>query len=187
MSKYFVLTFEAEGPCVILNSLDDTSDPSDDWMLGRKFRGSVSTPVRVTAKEDFETGTLLPFYPTPQIMRRDLYDAIRAAGVDNIDVWPAVVYSSTDEVISEDYVAYNVIGLIAAAGPQTKYAPENSDRFLAASFDSLEIDPNAARDALMFRLAESVRTIVVHERVKAEIEARGIQNVGFVDPPDYVS
>ena len=185
MNKYFILRYEAEGPVVILNSLEGTSDRADSWMLGRSFRGPVSTPVRVTAKEDFETGLLVPIYPTPTIMRRDLYDAIRASGVDNIDVWPAVVYSSSGEVISEEYVAYNIIGLVAAAGLGTKYSPDNPERLMTASIDSLEIDPNAARELLMFRLAESLRTIVVHERVKSEIEARGIQNVAFVDPGDH--
>ena len=39
----------------------------------------------------------------------------------------------------------------------------------------------------MFRLAESVMGIVVHESVKQAIEAAGIDTLTFVDPAEWIS
>jgi hypothetical protein len=186
MRQYYVMQGVAVGPVVILNSLRGPAD-GDGWMLVRNFKGQVQVPVQVTAKEDFDAGILMPLYPTPTIMRRDLYEAICSAGVDNIDVWQAIVRKADGTILSDQYLAFNVLGIVSAAGPGTTYAPENPSRLVDASIESLEIDESAAHGFLLFRLAESIDTVVVHRKVRAAIEARGIKNIAFVDPPDYLS
>jgi hypothetical protein len=186
MKRYYVMEGTADGPVVLMNSLKGPAK-GDGWMLGRMFVGQVQVPVQVTAKEGFDLGILMPFYPTPTIMRRDLYEAIRSAGVDNVDAWQAVVRKANGTILSNEYLAYNVLGVVRAAGAGTTYAPENPSRMVDASIESLQIDENAARGLLLFRLAESIDTVVVHRTVRAAIETRGIENIRFVDPPDCLS
>lgn len=93
-----------------------------------------------------------------------------AAGVDNIDLYKAIVRREDGSVVSEDYVSYNVIGVVQAADlSRTQFAPENTSRLLDASIEKLAVDPSKAHDLLLFRLAESLGTVVVHERVKKEV------------------
>lgn len=186
MSRYYVLEGAAEGPIVLLNSLRGPGK-GDGWMLGRKFKAQVSEPVQVTAKEDFDEGILMPLYPTPTIMRDDLYEAIVSAGVDNIDAWQAEVRKADGTLLSDRYKAFNVLGIVQAAGPGTVFAPENPSRMVDASLESLDLDASAVHGLYLFRLAESVGVLIVHEKVKQAIEARGIENVKFTDPADCLS
>ena len=52
-------------------------------------------------------------------------------------------------------------------------------------FESVTIDETKARDLLLFRLAECVSGIVVHERVKSLSERRGVVGLDFVRPEDW--
>jgi hypothetical protein len=179
-NRYYVMEFQAEGFIVLLNSLRGPGR-GDGWMLGKKFNGTVSTPVEITAKEDFDDGMLLPLYPTPTIMRNDLHEAVVSVGVDNLDVWDAIVRKADGTLLSDQYKAFNVIGL-RSVGPGTVYMPENPSRMVDASIESLQIGEDQAQGLLLFRLAQSMDIIVVHEKVKTAIEARNIPNIIFIDP-----
>lgn len=187
MTRYYVMEGTAEGSIVLLRSLDDTTDPSDGWLLGRKFIGRVKEPVDVFAKEDFEEGTLMPLYKSPPIMSKELHAAIVSAGVDNLEVWDAVVRKSDGTLLRDDYKAFNVVGLIRGAGPATVFAQQNPSRMVDASIESLDLVVDQTHGLLLFRLAESINTVIVHQKVKDAIEARGIENVAFIDPPDCLS
>lgn len=184
-NRYYVMDWHAEGSIVLLYSLRGPG-PGDAWMLGRKFKAAVSSPVEITAKEDFDSGTLLTLYSTPTIMRNDLYEAIVSAGVDNIDVWDAVIRKADGTLLSDQYKAYNIIGL-RSVGPKTVYMPENPSRMVDASIESLEIREEEAQGLSIFRVAQSIGIIVVHEKVKTAIEARNIPNIIFIDPPKAFS
>ena len=186
MSRYFIIRGTAGGPIVLLNSLRSPAK-GDGWMRGQKFKTQVAEPVLITAKEGFDKGTLMTFYGAPTIMRLDLYEAILSAGADNIEAWSAVVQKADGTLLSDQYVAFNVVGLVSAAGPATTFAAENPSRWIDASVESLDLEPRATHDLFVFRLAESINTVVVHENVKAAVEAQGIPNVQFIDPPDYLS
>ncbi len=51
-------------------------------------------------------------------------------------------------------------------------------------FDSVVLDEPAISDALIFRLAESVNAIIVHEKVKQHLEASGINTLTFLKPEE---
>jgi len=186
MGNYYVMRGLAETKVVVLYSL---SSPSlrDDWMLARRFTDPVSEPVEAVVNSDHETGVLLPFYDSPQIMRQDVYEAVVGAGVDNIDVYKAVVKREDGGVVAEDYLAYNILGAVKAADlGTTQFAPENPSRMIDASIERLTVDENRAGNLLMFRLAESISTIVVHAKVKAAVEARGIPHISFIASGEFV-
>lgn len=114
--------------------------------------------------------------------------ALQHAGVDNLDTYEAVLRHEDGSVASEEYRAVNVIGVASVADEaRSVYAVDMPDRLINASFDSLAIDEKRANGLLLFRLAEAVSGIVVHESVRRSLESQGIDRVGFLDPAEWVS
>lgn len=186
MSSYYVMKGLAEERTVLLYSLKSPSN-RDNWMLARAFSVPVTEPVEAVINAENETGVLLPFYNTPQIMRADVYEAVRSAGVDNVDVYKALVKREDGSVFAENYLAYNILGALKATDlGKSQFAPENPSRMIDASIEKLTVDESRARGLLMFRLAESIRTIVVHETVKSAVEARGIPHVAFLASEQFI-
>jgi hypothetical protein len=184
VTDYYVMKGFAEAQVIVLYSLKDPG-PSDNWMLARRFSVPVPVPVEVTVVPDNEEGILLPFYGAPQIMRKDLYETLVGVGVDNIDVYKAVVKREDGVVISEDYLAYNILGAMRAADlTGTRFAPENPSRMIDASIEKLLVSETRVKGLLLFRLAESIRTIVVHAKVRKAIEARAIPYIVFLGADD---
>ena len=55
---------------------------------------------------------------------------------------------------------------------------------IAMSFDSLVVDEKKVHSMLMFRLAENIVTILVHERIKKVVEEANIEYVRFFKASD---
>lgn len=55
-----------------------------------------------------------------------------------------------------------------------------------AEFERGCLLPAKTRGTLMFRLAEAVNAIVIHEKVKAAVQAAGIDTLTFMPPEDWV-
>lgn len=174
---------------VRLERLEDGSNRS--WMLGARFSAAEAPvgPVRLRFDPESAGTVLREFYavPVPLVSKR-LLAVLQEAGVDNLDVYPAVITDERTGQVHETHVAVNIIGAIAAADlGQSVLDPRVPERQISAAFDTLVIDEGAARGALMFRLAENVSAIVVHERVKERVEQEDIPTVEFVAPADWFS
>jgi hypothetical protein len=101
-------------------------------------------------------------------MSRRLVDVLQGCGVDNLQIFPAVISrEETGETISH-YCVVNVLGLVAAADMgKSKARPLANVKF----FEKLAVDPTRARGLLMFRLAESLTDIIVADNVARAIKA----------------
>ncbi|HEY4366068.1 MAG TPA: DUF1629 domain-containing protein [Steroidobacteraceae bacterium] len=120
------------------------------------------------------------------LMSVRLAEAVAAAGVDNVDFFPAVLRNTVSGQ-TYDYRAYKIIGMIAAADLQkSEWSSYDGKPVADVSFESLVLDENRPRGLPMFRLAEKASAVVVHERVKQVIEARGIDTIEFVKPEEWV-
>jgi hypothetical protein len=164
-------------------------EPDDDdrsWTTGRKFASDPPLPVPVSI-EPGEGGVLpeLTDVPLP-LMSRRLADCLTAAGVANIDYYPVEVVDVESGRKITDLVSFNLIGLVAAADLAASGAVAPDGPLISVDFDGVVLDPLKARGAQMFRLAEAVSAIVVHERIKQVIEAAGIDTLTFVPPEEWV-
>lgn len=161
------------------------------WKSGQRFEdgeANFESPIRI----EFEP--LRGYVGSPvdlldlgiPIMSERVAVAMEAAGVSNIEWFDALI---TNVVTRQTfaYRAYNVIGLIAAAD-LGKSEWESADAKLVGdvSFEALALDASKAKGALLFRLAENVNALVVHERVRATIEGVGIATLKFALPEDWV-
>ena len=118
-------------------------------------------------KEGRENSPMPNFLEEPlTLMSKKLFGVLRQAGVDNIDVYRTVLYYPDGRVASEDLLAFNLIGKVAAADlDKSIYDKEQPDSFIAMTFDKLEVKDALPQSLLMFRMAESVTTILVHEKI----------------------
>jgi hypothetical protein len=119
-------------------------------------------------------------------MRDDLLAALRNVGVDNLQVFPAQVRDKTKRQVHDEYVAVNIIGAIACANmdESERMDPDDDGDLIDVDFDSLVIDEERARGALLFRLAESVSAIVVHRRIREAVE-KTIPGMTFFGPGEW--
>jgi len=164
----------------------EPDDEERSWIIGQPFDVPPPVPVPVTV-EPGEEGLQpeLTDVPVP-LMSRRLAECLTAAGVSNIDFYPARVTEQASGRSHDGLLAFNLIGLVAAAdlSRSTFSAPDGP--LLSVDFDGLAIDPAKAGAADMFRLAESVNGIVVSRRVRQAILDAGITTLEFILPEDWV-
>lgn len=185
MSAYFMLECldPDDGYLATVEYYDDRY-----WNAGRRFGEELKEPITVPIK--MRKNSILPELNDTSlpIMTKRLYEIIKNCGVSNIDTYPVIlVDKDSGAELSNEYLAFNIIGLIAAADMgKSKFDPDQTDRLIAMNIDSLTIHEPKTRGALLFRLAEAVNGIVIHESVKNAIEAAGIDTLTFIPPEEWV-
>lgn len=175
----------ADGFMALLDYRSD--DPRRSWTRGKPFKNLPSLPVKASLKMR-ENSKLIEMWAWPvPLMTKRLHDVLLKAGVANLEVFPAELEDPASGAVRSNYVAFNIVGVIAAANLAESNYDAPDAPLVSVDFDSLSIDSEKANSALMFRLAESTNGIVVHESVKAAIEAAGIDTLNFVRPEDWTS
>lgn len=120
------------------------------------------------------------------IMTERLAQALVASGVDNIEFFD-VVLKNVSTGATYPYKAYNIVGLVAATDlEKSQWESYDGNPVADVSFDTLVLDDAKAKGFLLFRLAENVNAIVVHESVQKQICSRGIDTLTFINPEDWV-
>jgi hypothetical protein len=183
--RYFVMTCEGEYPSAALESGPDL--PGGGWFDGQRVRTAVPVPLRYTLDPE-RLGNLVAMYEgaAQPLMREDLIEALHAAGVDNLELFDAVVQNPESGDEYTNYKAFNIVGVVSAAdmGSSVLMGTSESD-MIDIDFDSLAIDEQRAAPFRLFRLAEKVSAIIVDDVVKQEVERRGIPGMVFYDPSDW--
>lgn len=183
---YYILsaTSPAAGYMALISHRSD--DPRRSWWSGERLAVAPPNPLRATLKMKGDS-VLVEMWNSPlPLMTKRLHQILLDAGVANLDVYPAELTDPKSGRVFDHYVAFNLIGLVAAAdlGQSVFRAPDGP--LVSVDFDSLVIDANKTRGALMFRLAEAVNGIVVHESIRQAVEATDIDTLRFTDPKDWV-
>ncbi len=151
------------------------------WMLGRKLTMKVPTPLHYELDPN-RPGNPAVLYDEKSIpiMRDDLVDALQHAGVDNLELFDAVVSDPNTGQSYTNYKAFNVLGLVACADMgASEFMGTSESEMLDVDFDALVIDEKKAGDLLLFRLAENISAIIVDDTVRQEVEKRKIPGIVF--------
>lgn len=182
--SYYVL--DTENPDGIL--LSGMPSPTDKPLIDRWLKGSPFTrplkqePIVVTILAGNEHSELMPYFGAEPVMSNAFHQALVEAGVDNMDAYDCILRSEDGTVEYKGFKAVNIIGVIRATGEGTEFTGDS--RLIDASMDRMAVDPKKTFGALMFRLAENLSTVVVHESVKRYIEKKGFPSIVFRDPGD---
>ncbi len=177
--SYFIMTCEGIHPPTTARIVSEWNGPP--WMTGEVIETEVPNPF-VFRLDPHYPGDLMPMYEgTILLMRDDLVSALHEAGVDNLQLFPAVVRDEEKNKEYLNYKAVNIVGVISCANMEASERMDADDEseIINVDFDSLVIDESKTGGALLFRLAESVGAIVVHRTIRSRVEAlRGMTFYG---------
>lgn len=159
----------------------------DSWIKGLPILEPVERPI-VMELDPEEPGTLLDLYQLDVlIMSRRLVDALVEAGVDNLQVFDLVLIDPPTGTRIDTHRLVNIVGAVACADmSRSKVVGTRGPAMMDVDFDSLAIDESRAAGFLLFRLAECLTAIVVHDRVRRHLVARGFTSLTFQPPAEFV-
>lgn len=182
-AAYFVMRCDGIAPATMVQRVSEWY--GGPWMSGQIIRIPVPSPFVFRLVPEYP-GEMLPMYDGGiLLMRDDLIKALHEAGVDNLQLFPAVIQDEEKQIAHTNYKAVNVIGLIACAdmGASTRMDPDDDTDLIDVDFDSLVIDETKTGGALLFRLAESVNAIIVHRTVRERAER--VAGMTFAGPGQW--
>ena len=130
-----------------------------DFIGGAVINEPLETPLLFTTDAiagtkmlDFKKGTVT-------LMSDRFVKLLTNAGVDNLQVFPAIVKSLVDDTTWDNYFAVNVLGLISCADlNKSTYTEIMSGSY---RFKKLAIDTSKTKGALLFRLKEDSPTLIM--------------------------
>lgn len=157
------------------------------WQTGQRFEDPPPVPVQVELDGAYP-GVLVPMFDAGILLFSDLMVlAFTEAGVDNLDYYETVVRDPSTGASHTNFKATNIVGLVSCADlSQSVWDAPSGSPLIDTDFESLAIDEVRALDLLMFRLAECITGIVIHERVKRALERRAVPYLNFYDPVDWI-
>ncbi|HWV15377.1 MAG TPA: DUF1629 domain-containing protein [Cellvibrio sp.] len=186
--KYFVM--EGEGVYPVHPIRIEPDLPGGPWYHGQKLRISVPVPLEYELAKNYGANCKVKaMYGSKAIpvMHNTLVNVLLSAGVNNLELFPARILNPVTGAVHEDYQAFNVVGLVAAADLEssTLMDPDAEPSVLDTDFESLVIDEQKAHGFHLFRLAENCGAICVSEQVKKAVEKSGIPGIIFYGPGEW--
>jgi hypothetical protein len=162
-------------------------DGVEGWTRGTRFSVPIPEPVLFEWDPETERPLKALYKPIIPLFRHDLLEALRQAGVGNLDSYNVQIRDVKTGEICQAYSAVNIIGLVAAANlPESVYDDPSGRGLIDMDFDSLAIDPAKAGGRKLFRLAECVSGLVIHDSVKEHLESKGGFGLTFVAPAEWI-
>ena len=120
------------------------------------------------------------------LMSPRLEKSLLACGVDNLCLFDVQLKNRTTNETRE-FKAFKLVGLVAMADlGGSDWSSFDNKPAVDVSFKSLAVDESLARGQLMFRLAENINALMVHESVRDALIADGIDTLSFIEPKDWV-
>jgi hypothetical protein len=198
VSKYYVLDCLAgDGPLQF--TLEVGWDAQKSWSRGmplsaseahedyRPPEGIIELNTDIDSKVQQRTYPELTWDPIP-LMSRRLVASLLASGVDNLQVFETRLIDPQGEnpPAEDHYLAVNIIGAVSATDfAKSQTNPDSTDQLISMDFLSLGIDPSKAREALIFRLAENVTAVLVHERIRQALDRDGFSSLSWFEPEEW--
>ena len=120
---------------------------------------------------------LVPLWSDP------LMNAMRAAGVDNVQAHPAVLEDPrTGRPWPGPYWAVNVLGVVAAVDLKASGLPDDDTPRGDLALPAFHIDAGRAAPFRLFRLAETLSFVVVDDEVRRAIVRADLVDVHLTAP-----
>jgi hypothetical protein len=155
------------------------------WNTGAPFVEAPREPIELFWDPATEHERKAAFYDYgPVLMRVDLVAALQSLGVDNFDTYEVVIRSKSGRPDQRDYIAVNIIAMSVMDMTRSGIEDE-SDRRFDVLFQGLVVDEQRAAGQLMFRLAESVRTVILHEKIATGLVSKGVFELMLTEPGNY--
>ena len=85
------------------------------WISGSRHTRQFGVPIEVELNPQYGTELLDAYHESIPVWSERLVTQLRSAGVDNFDVYDAVLRDPRSGMITSQYKAVNVLGCIAAS------------------------------------------------------------------------
>ncbi len=180
-TTYFIMECRGRAPIARVAMESDVADAP--WMSGESVR-SPATPLLYQIHPKHRGNLKAMYELSVPLMRKDLVKLLQQSGVQNLELFDAIIKDPKMKIEHTDYVAFNILGTIAALdlGQSQPMTQDSSN----PGFASLGLDEEQIPSgALLFRLAESVNAIVVHREIKTRIEKAQVEGMIFYQPKDW--
>ncbi len=158
-----------------------------NWNLGRPFQAEIRQHLSASLNASFP-GLLMPMYKKGILLMSDqMISTLREAGIDNLELYDVLLEIPFENKIISTFKAVNILGLVASANlSESEHTIHSGTALIDVDFDSLVIDEERTRGFLIFRLAECVSAIIIHESVKEKLVQSGIDHLDFVEPANWI-
>ncbi|MDH5651287.1 MAG: hypothetical protein OEZ39_05385 [Gammaproteobacteria bacterium] len=135
---------------------------------GTVIDAELELPLKFETNCDDENPPLEYMAGVAPVCSKLMLDALQAAGIDNIQTFPAILTTYANETVWDGYFALNIIGKVSAADMEkSKFVSigEWPGGTPFAGFQNLVIDKNKTHDLYLFRLAECPSEIIIHKDI----------------------
>ena len=173
-----------EEPQFVPIRLEDVTATDVLWGQGMLYTGTVPRPLRASLSAD--CGNVMPDLDLgkPPIISQRLADALAKAGVDNLQLFEIEISDPRNRAVYRDHLAMNVIGAVSCADLEaSEYRSRDIPR---VNFTKLVIDEQRAAGLHLFRLAESLKYILISQQVRDALVSMPLVGVRIssLDEPD---
>lgn len=132
------------------------------WIAGVRHAREFGVPIEVELHPEYGTELLDAYHESIPIWSERIIARLRSAGVDNFDVYDAVIRDPRSGLVSTGYKAVNVLGSVAATDTERSAWDPRSEMGVR-EFTHLVIDASKVSKVRMFRLAERPSLVIVDE------------------------
>lgn len=147
------------------------------FIAGRIIGEPLSEPL--VFEVDFPSDVEIPHFIGDYIpvFSDFLVKILRSGGVDNFQVFPALLQNPETGQEWSGFWAFNAIGLVPAAnrelseGTILMEGDEEGVEIPLIAFNKIVLDKAKTYGFLMFRLAESPKTLIIHHKIEEHIDA----------------
>ena len=173
--KFYLMSRQMipDGPIVYQRS-HELVELKTGALLGLDFE----PPFRVELDSELHNGELPTFFTQPAIIgTTQLYEDLKAIGLDNIQAFPAIIRDEVDDRTIEGYWLLNIVGAISCVDmDQSDYNTLSEGMNI---IDYLILDGSKLHRFHLFLVAEDTDCIVVSEKVYDYLTSRGYDDIYF--------
>ena len=152
--------------------------PGGPWYHGLPLKIDVPLPMQYQLDEGYPDGIVKMLYGNKAypVMHQNLAKVLEAAGVNNLELFPAEILNPDTKVVYTDYLAFNIVGILSAMDVEKSVA---MDKYLEIGFESVFFKKETQSSLQVFRLAENCSAICVSESIKKAVEEAAIEGIVF--------
>lgn len=171
-----------EGGYLEIDDFIDRGVGQGDWSKGLPLARKRDTLAMAARAVRGYKGPAADFYCFRiPLMSERMVKVLEQAGVDNLETCPAALIERSGKC--RKMLAVNIVGRARAADlGQSEWTCDQDPPAGDAIFGKLVFSSALPQDFLLFRMAESLSTIVVHDSLKRAIEQANLSGVEFVAP-----
>ena len=158
--------------------IDQISHWDDNLFSGSKLPPDFETPVAFEIDLDTEGRRMPTLFMTPAfVTRRAFHDALLAAGVNNVDAYPAVIQNTETGEEFTDYLFLNVVGRVRCADmAASEYKAIGPGINL---IDRVVVEESKLPSVHIFRLDEDPLKVVISDRLYERLGDAGFDDIYY--------